>query len=86
MTLAENIALPLREYTSYSAAEIRELCEWKLSLVGLSGFGGYYPSEISGGMQKRAGLARAIALDPKVVFFDEPSAGLDPVNASRLMT
>mgnify|MGYP000940909614 CR=1 FL=1 len=84
MTLAENIALPLREYTSYSAAEIRELCEWKLSLVGLAGFGGYYPSEISGGMQKRAGLARAIALDPKVVFFDEPSAGLDPVNASRL--
>ncbi len=84
MTLAENIALPLREYTNYSAAEIRELCEWKLSLVGLAGFGGYYPSEISGGMQKRAGLARAIALDPKVVFFDEPSAGLDPVNASRL--
>jgi len=84
MTLAENIALPLREYTSYSASEIRELCEWKLSLVGLSGFGSYYPSEISGGMQKRAGLARAIALDPKVVFFDEPSAGLDPVNASRL--
>lgn len=84
MTLAENIALPLREYTHYSTAEIRELCELKLSLVGLSGFAGYYPSEISGGMQKRAGLARAIALDPKVVFFDEPSAGLDPVNASRL--
>lgn len=84
MTLAENIALPLREYTSYSSSEIRELCEWKLSLVGLAGFGDYYPAEISGGMQKRAGLARAIALDPKIVFFDEPSAGLDPVNASRL--
>lgn len=84
MTLAENIALPLQTYTDLSAGRIREIVSFKLALVGLAGFDDYYPSEISGGMRKRAGLARAMAMDPEILFFDEPSAGLDPISAHLL--
>ena len=84
MTLAENVALPLQQYTALSPAEVRDNVALKLALVGLAGCEDYFPAEISGGMRKRAGLARAIALDPDFLFFDEPSAGLDPVSAQRL--
>ena len=84
MTLAENAALPLQQYTTLSEAEIADIVAYKLALVGLGGYQDYYPSEISGGMQKRAGLARAIALDPDILFFDEPSAGLDPISSQLL--
>jgi len=84
MTLSENVALPLQQFTRLRPERIREVVELKLALVGLHGFEEYYPWELSGGMQKRAGLARAIALDPEILFIDEPSASLDPPTGRRL--
>jgi phospholipid/cholesterol/gamma-HCH transport system ATP-binding protein len=84
LSVADNVALPLREHTKLEESTIDIMTRIKLELVGLGGFEDYLPSELSGGMRKRAGIARAMAMDPKVIFYDEPSAGLDPIVAAGL--
>ena len=84
MTVGDNVAVPLKEHTDLSAEIIRIIVRVKLELVGLTGFEDFMPHQISGGMKKRVALARAIALDPKIVFYDEPGAGLDPITASMI--
>lgn len=84
LSIADNVALPVKEHTRLEDSTIQIMARMKLDLVGLSGFGGFFPSQLSGGMKKRAGIARAMALDPEIIFFDEPSAGLDPVTAAGL--
>jgi len=84
MTVAENVALPIEEYTTLPTESVNTLVRMKLGLVNLQGYENHFPSELSGGMRKRAGLARAMALNPKILFFDEPSAGLDPITSAEL--
>ena len=84
LTLGDNVALPLREHTRLSDQDIKAIVEHKLSLVNLTGFAEYYPSELSGGMRKRAGLARAMVTDPPILLCDEPTSGLDPINAAQM--
>jgi phospholipid/cholesterol/gamma-HCH transport system ATP-binding protein len=84
MTLADNVALPLREHTELEESTIQIMTRMKLELVGLLGFENFLPSQISGGMKKRAGLARAMAMDPEILYFDEPTAGLDPVTSAEM--